>query len=74
MKPLDNAENDAKCSCPQCPLFTDCNEKLKEALFCARGKSGCSMDADKRCICGSCPVHQENKLNDYKYCIHGASE
>jgi hypothetical protein len=39
-----------------------------EGMFCAFGKSKCLKDK-KGCICGTCPVFKENKLNKAYYCI-----
>jgi len=39
-----------------------------EGLFCAFGKSKC-IDTEKGCICPTCEVYKENKLNKNYYCI-----
>jgi hypothetical protein len=70
MKPINNSENYGKCVCVNCPLYGDCNKEKAEKLFCARHKSGCSMDNTKMCICGTCPVFAENKLTGGYFCIN----
>lgn len=69
-KPSDNQENFSKCVCESCTLFYQCNIDKKEKLFCARKKSGCDMDAKKMCICGTCPVYNENDLSGAYFCIN----
>lgn len=70
MKPQDNPENFSKCICENCALFTECNKEGKEKLFCARKKSDCAMDASKMCICGVCPVYNDNNLSGGYFCIN----
>lgn len=74
-KVIKNKNNISKCSCPQCPSYTDCTKKKHEALFCAQevGKSICPIKMNG-CICGSCKVHRENDLKSGYYCMHGSAE
>lgn len=72
VKIKNTKENLAKCSCEACPSYNDCMKKNKEKLFCAIGKSKCKFDK-KGCICGSCPIHIENKLDVWYFCESGAS-
>lgn len=74
MKPADTHENFAKCVCPMCTLFTDCNKEKDERLFCARRKSVCPMDNTKICICGTCAVFRENGLVGGYFCINEIRE
>ena len=69
MKPENNKENFSKCICVGCSLYVDCNRDKKEKLFCGKTKSECSMDANKMCICGSCPVYSKNNLSGGYFCI-----
>lgn len=73
-KPADNPENSGKCICPGCSLFTGCNQEKGEKLFCARRKSDCPMDNTKMCICGACPVFNENGLSGGYFCINEIAE
>lgn len=74
MKPADNQENLEKCTCGQCPLYTECNKEKMEGLFCARKKAECDMDKEKMCICGNCPVYMENNLNGGYFCANEIAE
>jgi len=67
-KPQDNQGNLSLCICGKCPLFTACNEKNNEKLFCAKKKSECEMDINKMCICGMCKVFDANKLTGGYFC------
>ncbi len=72
--PVQNtAENFAKCICNTCPTYNDCMQDGHEKLFCARGKSTCGITANG-CVCGNCPVHLENNLTSYYYCMSGKTE
>lgn len=73
-KPEDNQENFVVCICDQCSLFMDCNKEKAEKLFCARKKSECEMDGKKMCICGMCPVFEQNKLIGGYFCLKEISE
>lgn len=65
-------ENKEKCKCPFCPSYNECAKGKTEILYCSEeiGKSDCPYQMNG-CICGSCPVHQENGLRDGYYCLHG---
>ena len=69
-----NEDNLGQCACPHCPSYNDCAKEKHELLYCAEaiGKSICAYQMSG-CVCGGCPVHQENKLKSGYYCIHGAS-
>jgi len=71
MPVIDNQENSNKCICPTCPSYDDCMRGKNETLYCARGKTECEV-VKKGCVCGSCPVHMENKLTKWYYCLSGA--
>lgn len=72
-KVANTKENFAKCACGNCPSYNDCMNKGKEKLYCAIGKSKCKFDKNG-CICGSCPVHAENKLDSGYYCASGIAK
>ncbi|MFA6306547.1 MAG: DUF2769 domain-containing protein [Patescibacteria group bacterium] len=65
-------ENFAKCLCAGCPTYQadSCAKENKEKLYCATGKSNCSL-VNKGCICGACPVWSENKLTKGYFCLKG---
>ena len=66
----DSKENFKKCSCFICPSYNECMKKSKKKLYCATGKTSCKL-SENGCFCGSCPVHSENKLEGYYYCLSG---
>ncbi len=68
-----NDDNKKKCVCINCPSYDECMRGGKEILYCANNKSSCSFKR-KGCICGSCPVHEENDLKFGYYCNSGAKE
>lgn len=72
MPVIDNAENSAKCLCPGCPSYNSCMREKTEALYCGRDKTECKLEK-RGCLCGSCPVHKENNLDGYYYCVSGAA-
>jgi len=74
MKPQNSPENYGKCFCIDCPLYTTCNQGNAERIFCARSKSGCTMDNGKMCRCPGCPVYSESKLSGAYFCIIGPKE
>ncbi len=50
-------------------MMGDVSKKIElEAMFCAFEKSSCIKE-EKGCICGTCAVHKENKLEKGFYCI-----
>ena len=54
-------ENLEKCICKSCPTYSACMSDSKEALFCAVGKSGCTVNQED-CLCESCPLDKEYLL------------
>lgn len=58
-------DNKKKCICPGCPSYPYLCEG--ELLFCATGKSGCTIDING-CICYSCPVYLDNNLIGLYFC------
>ncbi len=61
----DSTENRKKCACPYCPSYPhDCSGDI---LYCAKGKSSCDIHAEG-CICNTCPVYYEYKLNGFYFC------
>jgi hypothetical protein len=73
MRPENTTENADRCKCPGCPTYNDCMTDGDERLFCGRGKTDCDPSMNG-CICGECPVWQQNDLSDYYYCIEGAAK
>ena len=67
-KVQDNKESTDKCKCPVCPSYTECLKQKMASLFCARGKTECKVSMNG-CICGTCPVHAENNLDEGYYCL-----
>lgn len=74
-KVSNTPENEAKCVCPRCPTWLEvgCPKEKNELLYCAKGMSACGL-AEKGCICGTCPVHEENNLTTGYFCTKGAAE
>ncbi len=69
----DTDENAEKCLCPGCPTHNDCMKSEEERIFCSRGNTECNLEK-RGCLCGTCPVRQEYKLNDFYYCVGGAAK
>ena len=69
----NNEENAGKCHCPKCATMNDCGREKSEQLFCARGKGTCDYKTNG-CICGGCPVHRDNHLDNHYYCRGGSAE
>jgi len=67
----DNEGNLLKCHCPKCPTMNDCGREKGEQLFCALGKGSCGYKTNG-CICGGCPVHRDNHLDNHYYCRSGS--
>ncbi len=45
------------------------------AAYCASGKATCTdLNFALTCICGTCPVWTEYKLDAWKYCKNGAAK
>ncbi len=62
----------AKCTCGSCPTFTKCAKKAGEWFFCDSGKSFMCIDADKGCICQTCPVTADLGLKYKSFCLKGS--
>lgn len=71
----DTQENMMKCICGRCPTYlqSDYPKGKMEGLYCAKGKSTCSLE-EKGCICMSCPVYLENQLTSGYFCLKGTAE
>ena len=67
----NTAENISKCLCPECPVYNECMEKIKELLFCSRGKATCEFKK-WGCKCFQCPIESHYKLVGLFYCEKGA--
>lgn len=61
----DTPENREKCHCRFCPSYP--HKCDGEALYCANGKSDCEIEV-KGCICNTCPICFEYKLENRYYC------
>jgi hypothetical protein len=59
------------CLCPGCPTYNKCMKEKNERLFCALGKSACSVSR-KSCLCPSCPVTSRMGLTMTFYCAEGS--
>jgi Protein of unknown function (DUF2769) len=71
---VENTEgNFEKCLCytERCPTYNTAG--LMGGLFCARGRSE-KVPEKKGCVCPSCPIWTESKLNAIFFCIYGAAE
>lgn len=74
-KVLKTEENLKKCLCPTCPSYNTCAKDKSEMLFCSPevGKSSCPFEK-MGCICGACPVHMENNLKSFYYCMTASAD
>ena len=63
----------AKCICGKCPTYNDCMKGKKEGLFCALGKTGCTVTR-KACLCPTCPVTPAMGLKHGYYCMKGSEK
>ncbi len=59
------------CICPGCPTYNSCMREKKERLFCALGKSACTV-TKKSCLCPGCPVTSRMGLTMTFYCAEGS--
>ena len=66
----NSTENFKECSCPNFPTYK--NSPLKNALFCARGKSDQEV-LESGCLCVFCPVADKYGLKLEYYCSRGKS-
>jgi hypothetical protein len=57
----ETKENLEKCICRTCPTFDECMKNNDEGLYCAKGKTGCTVEK-KECLCVSCPIDAEYRL------------
>ena len=62
------------CLCPGCPTYTSCMREKKERLFCALGKSACTVPARNGCLCPTCPVTAKMGLTMMYYCADGSED
>jgi hypothetical protein len=62
------------CLCPGCPTFTTCMREKHERLYCALGKSACTVTSRNGCLCPSCPVTSKMGLTMMYYCADGSEE
>jgi len=53
--------------------MNDCGRQNDERLFCARDKGSCEYKTSG-CICGGCPVHRDNHLDNHYYCRNGTAQ
>lgn len=72
-KVSDTEENMKKCICGQCPSYNQCMNDKNEGLYCARGESVCQFE-ENGCLCGSCPVASEFRLDQTYFCSTGKAE
>lgn len=66
-------KNRSICICGECPSYTSCLKEKDELLFCATGKSECTIGM-KSCICPTCPVTGIMGLSHAYYCIRGSEK
>lgn len=69
----DNEDTLKKCICGGCPSHDACMRDKKEALYCARGKSGCEVPHNG-CLCGACPLASQYNLDKKYHCKTGAAQ
>jgi len=58
-----------RCACARCPSCVQGDTKL----FCLHGKSEKGVE-ERGCMCRTCPVHVENRLEGRAYCLRGNPE
>ncbi len=68
----DTKKNEARCICPGCPTHNSCMKDKGERLFCARGKSSCTIERSG-CICGECQVKAGYRFPRLYFCDTGAA-
>ena len=56
-------ENFEKCACKDCPTYNRCMKDNSEGLFCANGKTECTIEKEE-CNCNTCPIDGEYHLTD----------
>jgi hypothetical protein len=66
-------ENKKKCICPRCPSYNACMKEKGELLYCASGKSACTVTM-KGCICPGCPVTAAFGLKKAYFCVKGTEK
>jgi len=80
MSGMDTAERDAMmktakdtCICGKCPTYNECSKMKNELLFCAIGKSTCTIKKNA-CLCPGCPVTPWMGLKHGYYCASGSEK
>jgi len=63
-------KNRVLCTCGSCPTYNACAKKENEAMFCATGRSACTL-TKKACICPGCPITPMLGLKHGYYCLDG---
>lgn len=63
-----------KCTCDQCPSYTNSAKAADEGFFCGTGKSFGHITMQVNCICGNCPVKNELGMKFGFYCTHGSEK
>jgi Protein of unknown function (DUF2769) len=66
-------KNRALCTCGACPTYNACARTKNEAMFCATGKSACTLTR-KACICPGCPITPMLGLQHGYYCFNGTEK
>ena len=64
-------KNKAMCVCGKCPTYNDCAKAKTELLYCATGKSACTL-SKTGCICPACPITPMLGLKQAYYCTNGS--
>ena len=67
----DTPENEGQCLCCDCPTYIECMRERAQSLFCARDKSECEIERNG-CLCGTCPLASEYRLDGEYYCMTGS--
>jgi hypothetical protein len=61
------------CICGDCPSYDECTKNKEELLYCATGKSECTITM-KGCVCPSCPVTSDMGLTHSYFCSRGSEK
>ena len=64
-------KNKELCIWGRCPTYNDCAKGKRELLYCATGKSACTLTKNA-CICPTCPITPMIELKHAYYCTNGS--
>jgi len=65
--PYQKEKKSGRCICKSCSSYNECMGEREQELFCAVGKSHCTIER-KGCNCSGCPIYVEYNLNMNYWC------